>query len=82
MHVPGRELCPPRADQLPPALLLSAHLGQDGDAEGLVGGLPHQVEGQDRKDVPGGGADLPANQLLPQPEAVWELLCLPEGKGR
>lgn len=61
---------------------VNTHLGQDGDPEGLVGGLSHQVQGQDWEDVPRGGADLPANQLLPQPEAVWELFRLPEGKGR
>lgn len=78
------QLCP----RLPPAQCwagsgpANAHLGKDGDPEGLVGGLSHQVEGQNGEDVPGGGADLPANQLLPQPEAIWELLRLPEGKER
>lgn len=31
--------------------------------------------------MPRGGANLPANQLLPQPEAVGELLGLPGERG-
>lgn len=55
---------------------VGTYLWKNGDAEGLVADLTHQVEGDDWEDVPGGGACLPAHQLLPEPEAVGELLRL------
>lgn len=36
----------------------------------------HQVQGDDRKDVPGCSASLPTYQLLPQPEPRGKLFCL------
>lgn len=59
-------------------LWLETYLRKDGNAEGLIGDLAHQVEGDDRENVPRGGACLPAHQLLPQPEPIWELLRLCE----
>ncbi len=44
------------------------YLWQDGDAERLVSVFTHQVERDDREDVPGSGARLPTHQLLAQPE--------------
>lgn len=70
-------LCLPRSPA--PA---GTYLWEDGDAEGLVADLAHQVEGDDREDAPGRGARLPADQLLPQPEAVGELLRLRARQGR
>lgn len=52
------------------------YLWQDRDAEGLVAVFTHQVERDDREDVPGGGARLPAHQLLTQPKPRRELLSL------
>ncbi len=40
------------------------YLWQDGDAERLVSVFTHQVERDDREDVPGSGARLPTHQLL------------------
>ena len=52
------------------------YLWEDGDLEGLVAVLAHQIEGDDGEYGPGGGASLPAHQLLPQPEARRKLLRL------
>lgn len=59
-----------------PCLSLGTYLWKNGDAEGLVGDLTHEVERDDWENVPGGGACLPAHQLLTQPKAIWKLLCL------
>lgn len=56
------------------------YLRQDGDSEGLVVVLTHQVEGDDWEDVPWCGASLPTYQPLPQPELRGKLLRLGKKK--
>lgn len=62
--------------KLRPRLGQSYYLRQDGDSEGLVAVFTHQVEGDDRKDVPWCVASLPTYQLLPQPEPRRKLFSL------
>lgn len=59
-----------------------SYLRQDGDSEGLVVVLTHQVEGDDWEDVPRCGASLPTYQLLPQPEPRGKLLRLKKKQGQ
>lgn len=58
------------------------YLRQDGDSEGLVMVLTHQVEGDDWEDVPRCVASLPTYQLLPQPEPRGKLLRLKNKQGQ
>lgn len=58
------------------------YLRQDGDSEGLVVVLTHQVEGDDWEDVPRCGASLPTYQPLPQPELRGKLLRLGKKAGK
>lgn len=52
------------------------YLGQDRDPKGLIVVFTHQVERDDREDVPGRGAGLPTDQLLPKPEPRGKLFSL------
>lgn len=64
------------ARRVPSHTEAATYLRQDGDSEGLVVVFTHQVEGDDREDVPGCSAGLPTHQLLSEPEPGGELFGL------